>query len=51
MVNINFRKLISFGKGSYILSMPKDWIAKNNLKKGDLISINDDGFELVQAFL
>lgn len=27
--------------------MPKSWIEKNNLKKGDLISINDDGFELV----
>src|SRR3989344_3988448 len=47
VVNIDFRKLISFGKGSYILSMPKTWIAKNNLKKGDLISLNDDGFELV----
>lgn len=47
MVNIDFRKLISFGKGSYIVSMPKDWVAKNNLKKGDLISLNDDGFELV----
>lgn len=27
--------------------MPKSWIEKNNLKKGDLISISDDGFELV----
>ena len=27
--------------------MPKSWIEKNNLKKGDLISINDDGSELV----
>ena len=41
------RKLISFGKGSYIISMPKSWIEKNNLKKGDLISVSDDGFELV----
>ena len=47
MVNIDVRKLISFGKGSYILSVPKSWIEKNNLKKGDLISVNDDGFELV----
>ena len=46
MVNIDVRKLISFGKGSYILSMPKSWVEKNNLKKGDLISVNDDGFEL-----
>ena len=27
--------------------MPKSWIEKNNLKKGDLISVSDDGFELV----
>ena len=47
MVNIDVRKLISFGKGSYIISMPKSWIEKNNLKKGDLISVSDDGFELV----
>ncbi|MDP3766303.1 MAG: hypothetical protein Q8R04_07360 [Nanoarchaeota archaeon] len=26
--------------------MPKSWVEKNNLKKGDLISINDDGSEL-----
>ena len=47
MVKIDVRKLISFGKGSYIISMPKNWVQKNNLKKGDLISVNDDGFELV----
>ena len=47
MVNIDVRKLISFGKGSYIISMPKSWIEKNNLKKGDLISVNDSGFELI----
>jgi len=47
VVNIDVRKLISFGKGSYILSMPKSWIEKNNLKKGDLISVSDDGFELI----
>ena len=27
--------------------MPKSWIEKNSLKKGDLISVNDDGYELV----
>lgn len=47
MVDIDVRKLISFGKGSYIISMPKSWIEKNNLKKGDLISVADDGVELV----
>ena len=47
MIFLDVRKLISFGKGSYIVSMPKSWIEKNNLKKGDLISVSDDGFELV----
>jgi len=47
VVSIDVRKLISFGKGSFIISMPKGWIEKNNLKKGDLISVSDDGFELV----
>ena len=46
LVKIDVRKLISFGKGSYIVSMPKDCVIKNNLKKGDLISVNDNGFEL-----
>ncbi len=47
MVYIDVRKLISFGKGSYIVSMPKSWIEKNKLKKGDLISLDDEGVELV----
>lgn len=47
MVKIDVRKLISFGKGSYIISMPKSWIEKNNLKKGDLIALNDEGVELI----
>ena len=47
MVKIDVRKLISFGKGSFIISMPKGWISKNNLKKGDLISVSDEGFELI----
>lgn len=47
MVKIDVRKLISFGKGSYIISMPKSWVEKNSLKKGDLIAVNDGGSELV----
>ena len=42
MVKINMRKLISFGKNSYIVSLPKQWVDKNKLKKGDLISIDED---------
>lgn len=49
MISIDIRKLIEFGKGSFIVSMPKSWVVRNNLKKGDLISVNEDGFELVLA--
>lgn len=35
------RKLIKFGNSSYIISLPKDWVKKNNLKKGDLVYISD----------
>jgi phosphate uptake regulator len=44
---MDVRKLISFGKGTFIVSMPKQWVEKNNLKKGDLISIDDDGHQLL----
>lgn len=47
MVKIDVRKLISFGKGSFIVSMPKSWVQKNNLKKGDLVELDDEGAELV----
>jgi len=39
---MNMRKLISFGKNSYIVSLPKQWVEKNKMKKGDLISIDEN---------
>ena len=44
---VEFRKLISFGKTSYVLSLPKEWVLKNKLNKGDLISVNEDEGNLV----
>jgi len=44
---VEFRKIISFGKTSFVLSLPKDWIIKNKLKKGDLISIDENSGNLV----
>jgi len=35
------RKIIQFGKSSYIVSLPKEWIKKNGLLKGDTVYIND----------
>ena len=38
---MEFRKLISFGKTSYVISIPKSWIIRNNLSKGDLLSLEE----------
>ncbi|MBU2522880.1 MAG: AbrB/MazE/SpoVT family DNA-binding domain-containing protein [Nanoarchaeota archaeon] len=36
------RRLIKFGNSSYIISLPKDWITKHKLKKGDIIHISEN---------
>lgn len=41
MIKINVRKLIGFGKNSYVVSLPKQWVDKNKLNKGDLLSIDE----------
>ena len=46
---MQLRKLIGFGKNSYIVSIPKDWINKNELKKGDLMSIEESEHGLLLA--
>ena len=38
---MEYRKLISFGKSSYVVSLPKPWVRHNKLKKGDLIYIDE----------
>ena len=43
MVNIEYRKLIKFGGSSFIISIPNLWLKKNNLKKGDVIYVEEDG--------
>ncbi|MBR9675483.1 phosphate uptake regulator PhoU [Candidatus Woesearchaeota archaeon] len=35
------RKVISFGKSSYVVSLPKNWVLRNNIKKGDEINIEE----------
>ncbi|UCD20714.1 MAG: phosphate uptake regulator PhoU [archaeon] len=39
------RKIIRFGRSSYVVSVPKEWVKENKLKKGDLIFLetNSDG--------
>ncbi|MEM2956434.1 MAG: phosphate uptake regulator PhoU [Candidatus Pacearchaeota archaeon] len=46
MVKSEPRKLIKFGNSSYIVSLPKKWIEKNNLKKGDIIYLEDNNDSL-----
>ena len=43
---MGFRKLISFGDSSFVISLPKAWVNKYSLKKGDLITLIDEGTEL-----
>ena len=45
---MNMRRLIGFGKNSFVVSLPKLWVDKNKLKKGALISIEEgrDGLVL-----
>ncbi len=38
---MEYRKLISFGKNSFVVSLPKVWVKQNKLKKGDLIYLED----------
>ncbi len=42
MVKIDFRKIIGFGNGGYVVSLPRTWVNKNKLKKGDSLTINED---------
>jgi phosphate uptake regulator len=44
---MDYRKLIEFGNGSYIVTIPRSWAKQNNLKKGDLITIDEKEHELV----
>ncbi|MEK6948573.1 MAG: AbrB/MazE/SpoVT family DNA-binding domain-containing protein [Nanoarchaeota archaeon] len=39
---MGFRKIIGFGGNSFVISLPKTWITSLGLKKGDLVSINED---------
>lgn len=46
MLYMSGRKLIAFGKNSYVISLPKNWIQRNNLKKGDEITV-EETFDMI----
>ena len=41
------RRLIKFGNSSYVVSLPKEWVEKNNLKKGELVYMDYSKNKLV----
>ncbi len=43
---MGYRKIIGFGDSSFIVSLPKGWVTKNGLKKGDVISVEEDGNQI-----
>ena len=47
MIYIDYRKLIGFSNGSFVVTMPKSWVGKHNLKKGDMIGIDENTDQLV----
>lgn len=40
---MEFRKIIKFGNSSHIVSLPKNWLEKNHLNKGDVIYFSENG--------
>ena len=42
---MDFRRIIKFGNSSYVVSLPKTWIVKNNLKKGDLLYYKENNVD------
>ena len=50
MINLEPRSLIKFGNSSYVISLPKDWVEKNKLKKGDSVFIEQNGNEELIIF-
>ncbi len=44
---MDFRKLMAFGNSSFIVSVPKAWVEKNRLKKGDVLLVEQKPNELI----
>ena len=44
---MEYRKLIGFGKSSFVISIPKNWTEKNKLKKGDVVYLREEDTALV----
>ncbi len=47
MFFMEYRKIISFGKSSFVVSIPKSWMKNNKLKKGSSVKIFEDNENLI----
>ncbi len=43
---MTYRKIIGFGDSSFVVSLPKEWIRKNGLKKGEVLDVEEEGNNL-----
>jgi phosphate uptake regulator len=44
---MEYRKIQLTGDSTYIVSLPKTWVTKNNLDKGDIVYVMEKGAELL----
>ncbi len=44
---LNYRKLIKFGKNSFVISLPKAWVEQQKLKKGDSLYLQEKETEII----
>ncbi len=40
---MDYRKIIKFGNSSFVVSLPRKWMEKHNLKKGDVLYCEENG--------
>ena len=48
---MGYRKLIGFGDSSFVVSLPKDWVNKHGLKKGDGLIVDVDNGQFLSVSL
>ncbi|MFT4309576.1 MAG: hypothetical protein ACMXYL_03760 [Candidatus Woesearchaeota archaeon] len=44
---MEYRKIIGFGKSSFVVSVPKSWISNNNLTKGSTVTVSAENDHLL----
>jgi phosphate uptake regulator len=48
---LDTRKIMALGKSSLVVSLPKDWVRSNNLKRGDLVELDVPYTDLKEVML